>query len=145
MALRSSQFDLMTSMHPDRSWAFLFHPLIPVILRLAWTSSCHLSLGLSTFAFPSIFESNTSLGILLFSFLIKWSSHSSLLSLMSDTTSMFWYKMLLSSFVLIRQIPLSQIGQYIFPNILLKTLRQLFIKYKTLNVNIKVNFIRSAL
>jgi hypothetical protein len=49
----------MKSIHSDWSWAFLQHPLIPVILRFAWTSSNHLSFGLPTFLFSSSFAFNT--------------------------------------------------------------------------------------
>ena len=82
---------LMTSMHSDRSWAFLVHPLFPVTLRSAWMSPDHLSFDLSTFLFPSGCASNTLLGVLLISVLIKWFSHSSLRRLISVTKSVFCY------------------------------------------------------
>ena len=97
MALWSSQFDcnLPNDIHPF--WLVLgvpSHPWIPVILRSVWTSSYHLSFGLPTFVFSPNFASNTIIGIHLFSSLVKWSRHSSLLSLTLVIVSVFWHKLL---------------------------------------------------
>ena len=72
---------LLTFIHSDLSWSFHLHPLIPLILRSAWSSSSHLSFGLPTIPSPSNSASNTILGILIFSIFIKCPSHSSLLRL----------------------------------------------------------------
>lgn len=91
MALWLTLSSLMTSIHYDRFWVlFLFlQPFLPVTLKSAWTSFNHLSSGLPAFLFPSSFASNTLLGILLLSIVIKWPSHSSFLSLTSVTVSTF--------------------------------------------------------
>ena len=67
----------MASIHSIRSWAFPRHPLSPIILKAAWTSSNHLSFNLPTFLFPSSFASSTVPEILLFAIFIKWPKHSS--------------------------------------------------------------------
>lgn len=104
----------MTSNHSNRSWAFLVHPLIPILLR-----SNHLSFGLPAFIFRSSFVSDTILKILLLSVLIKWPSHSSLLNFMSVVVSVFRYKLFSSSRVPIHQIPLSPAGPQLFLSIFL--------------------------
>jgi len=61
---------LMISIHSVWSWAFLLHPLFPIILRSACMSSSHVNFGLPTFFLPSTLASRAALGILLFPFLL---------------------------------------------------------------------------
>ena len=136
---------LMTFIHSDQSWAFLLHPLIPIILKSTYLSFSLLNVLLPTFLLPSSLASKAPLGFLLFSILIKWPSHSSLLILMSVTISLSQYRLLSSSFVLIFQVPLSQIGLYIFLCIFLSQVlifttpsNKIFITVKSCNTEWKI-------
>ena len=105
---------LLTSIHSDRSWAFLLHALIRVVWRSACKSSSHLNFGLPTVFLASSLTPKKTLGILLLSVLIKWPSQSSPLVTMSVTMPVSRYRLLLSLFVVIRLAPLSQMDTSIF-------------------------------
>lgn len=83
----------MISIHSDRSWNIFLRPLIAVILRSAWISPNHLSLGRPTFPFPSSFASKDNVRNSIIFHFYYTATHSRFLRLTSVTMSLFWYKL----------------------------------------------------
>jgi len=122
MALASSTIRF----HWSLFLSFSIHPLIPILLRSAITSSSHLILGLPILLVAYGFLSVLFLGMAVSSILSTWSSHCILCAFINLAISSPPISLHSSLSYLIRHTPLSTTGPYIFLSAFLSNLLNAF-------------------
>ena len=143
----SSRCSLASStirLHWSLFLAFSIHPLIPILLISAITSSSHLILGLPILLVAYSFPFSTLLGMAVSSILSTWPSHCILCVFMNLTIYSPPISLHSSLLYLIRHNPLSTTGPYIFLSAFLSNLLRAF-SYAAVRVHISAPYVTTDL